>query len=157
MADGNSTITPHIPGVGRIMITNHGTHPPELYAQMLSEQLVSVGNAVVGKRRQTALAMQAKIADAMEVHHKSIRDDEHAALQARVDHHETEAHPDHNADRAQAAMADVVEAAKGTEWEMQFADPVFQEQAHAEIARHFATHQHVERSHHRDQLQKKGV
>lgn len=136
----NSRVTPHVEGVGRLMITNHGTHPPEFWAQVTAEQVAPIGPDVTGHRRIAALVVQSRIMEALEAHHTAL----HAAEQAGTS--QLAAHPDLVADEAEAALRDVVAAAAGSEWEAHFARPEVQATARDEIARMFASHQHVERS-----------
>lgn len=145
----NSRITPLVPGAGRLMITDHGTHPPELWAQATAEQLLSFGPSVTGARLRAARVLQSKIEEALEVHHKTINDEELTALSADDSHHERSANPEHNIDRANQALLDIVALAQGTEWAEVFNDPDSQAKMHFELARMFASHQDVERSHFR--------
>lgn len=199
--NSNSRITPHIPKVGRIMITDHGTHPPEFWAQVSAEQICPISDNVTGARRIAALKLQAEIAVALEAHHTSLHEEEHAALAADSTYHLEEVHPDNCVDLADKALADIQAAAVGTEWQEHFnfvmEEPDWLEDylakveevgeahidqavkdglitpltpaqqdtktrfdryllIHQEVARMFASHQHVERSHYRDQINKEG-
>jgi len=50
-AERKSSLTPHFESGGRVMITNGGPHPPELWAQATAEHVIQIGEG--GGRRAT--------------------------------------------------------------------------------------------------------
>ena len=180
----SSRITPYAPGAARVMITDGGPHPADFWAQVTAEHIAPVADSVTGHRRAAALALQAKIAQALEPHHTKVQELERSNLKANPDHHKLEPDPQPHLDDA---IATISQAAKGTEWEKhfdfslgapawlkQYEDDIAQkgedhvpltaeQRAHLtqhrrhqvmrqEIATHFATVQHIEKSWHADRL-----
>jgi 23S rRNA U2552 (ribose-2'-O)-methylase RlmE/FtsJ len=154
---GQSRITPNSPGFGRIMITDNGSHPPEFWAQVTAEQIAPIAEDMTGARRFAALSLQAKIAEALIPHHEKVQADESTRLTADARHKDREVHLDQiDSAHLDEVISDIVEAATGTEWEDHFKDAAVQKQIRFEIARHFASVQHVARSWHRTNLLNKG-
>lgn len=141
-----SSITPHMPNVGRIMITNGGPHPAEFWAQVTAEQIAPISDTMTGSRRIAALQLQAKIQMALEPHHTKVQDSEHLSLTINPSYAVAPLTPETNAD---IAVRDVVAAARGTEWEKHFADDAVQAQIRSEIVRHFADVQSIARQWHK--------
>ena len=132
---------------GRVMITNNGPHPPDVWAQASAEHICPIGPDVTGERRIAALVLQAAIQTALEKHHAQVMQDEKSKLVANparmleaVD----------GADYTNDAMAAIQVAAHGTDWEAHFVDPAVHDQVLTELERHFSTVQHIERSWHAD-------
>jgi hypothetical protein len=142
-----SRVSPYMPGGQRIMATDGGAHPPDVWAQVTAEQIAPVLPDMSGTQRKQALALQLKIADVLEPHHKRVQDDEKVKLTADTAH--IMAPPDPTAYLAKA-VADVVAAAVGSPWEANFQKPELQDLIGREIGSHFATAQHIEKSWHAD-------
>jgi hypothetical protein len=113
----SSFVTPHMPKVGRVMVTNHGTHPPELWAHVAAEQIAPISPDLTGARRRAAMALQTKIVEALEVHHGKVHADEAEKLAADPAHADAEPHSTPYLD---AIMSDIQNAAAGTDWQDHF-------------------------------------
>lgn len=109
-----SSISPHAEKVGRIMKTDGGAHPPEFWAQVTAEHIAPISDDMTGQRRFAALALQGKIAAALEPHHTKVQADEATKLKADSAHAHNPPNPEEYLDEALQALQD---AAKGTEWE----------------------------------------
>jgi hypothetical protein len=136
-----------MPGGQRIMATDGGSHPPDVWAQVTAEHIAPVLPDMSGNQRKLALALQLKIADVLEPHHKRVQDDEKGRLTADTAHIMVPPDPEAYLDKA---VADVVAAAAGSLWEANFQKPEFQSLIRLEIGTHFATAQHIEKSWHAD-------
>lgn len=125
----NSRFIPNPDGTnGGLMITNHGAHPPEFYAQVCAQHIAPINPDMTGKRRIAAVLLQAKIAEVLEPHHTD-------ACNLNLEHaHET----------LPELMGQIEEAAKGTEWEHQYqfvrTKPSWLDAYNAEVARFGAEH-----------------
>lgn len=142
-----SRVTPHVPGGARIMITDGGAHPPEFWAQVTAEHIAPISPDLTGHRRDAALRLQLEIQKALEPHHHKVQHHEKGKLAADPDHLMTDVDPEPHLEEA---MADILAAAKGTEWEGHFAKPEVLAAIRQEVGAHFATAQHIERSWHVD-------
>jgi hypothetical protein len=140
----SSRIGPHIEGVGRVMVTDHGAHPPEFWAQVTAEHIAPIADDVTGRRRIAALTLQAKIAEALEPHHAAVQADEADKLLSVEDHCDACVSPEAYIDDAMTAIRD---AAVGTEWEEQFstghAKPVWYDAREEEVYRVGADNAHL--------------
>lgn len=143
----NSTITPQVDGAGRVMITNGGPHPPDFWAQATAEHIAPIAPSMTGARRLAALALQARIQEALTPHHQAVQDTERGKIAADPERLLAPVDPEPHLD---AALAAIQAAAAGTEWEAHFRDPAVVETIRREIGIHFATAQHIERSWHAD-------
>jgi hypothetical protein len=140
-------VTPFAPGAGRVMITDHGPHPADAWAQITAEHIAPINPDMAGQRRTKALKLQMAIADALEPHHQAVQDAERARLGADAAHIMAPPDPEPHLD---AAVAAIRGAAQGTEWESHFAGPERLALIRREIGIHFATAQHIEKSWHAD-------
>jgi hypothetical protein len=147
MSDTKSMLTPHFEDGGRLMITNGGPHPPDLWAQATAEHIAPLGNDLTGKRRIAAMALQAKIIEVLEPHYTAAQEAERDHLVADEDRLLSEMNPPEHVDAAVRAVCD---AAKGTEWEAHFSQPDVIATIHEAMMHHFATAQHIERGWHID-------
>lgn len=147
MPDTNTRISPYVPGQGRIMVTDHGPHPADAWAQITAEHIAPIGKDVTGHRRLKALELQAKIALAIEPHHQKVQNDEGIKLGVDTAHVMNPVDPSEHLDAAVKAIQD---AAVGTEWEGHFKDPERVALIRQEVASHVATIQHIEKSWHAD-------
>lgn len=133
--------------MARILVTNGGSHPPEKWAMTTAEQVFDIGSSVAGDRLIQAQKLQLAIAEALMPHYSQAQDDETSRLAEDAKNvlssHSVDAYLD-------AAMKDVVGAAKGTMWESHFADPDVQAAAREVIGSNFTTAMHVERLWHAD-------
>lgn len=140
-------ISPQVDGAGRVMITNGGPHPPDFWAQATAEHIAPIAPTMTGSRRLDALALQARIQGALTPHHDAVQQAERAAIAADPNRLMAGYDPEQHVDEALAA---VVAASVGTEWEAHFHDPAVVDVIRREIGAHFATAQHIERSWHAD-------
>lgn len=148
-----SRITPYTPNAVRIMITDGGPHPADFWAQVTAEHIAPIKEDMTGARHAAALRLQAKIAEALEPHHARVQENEKAKCTNDAAHHLLAVEPEvHAGADANLAIADIVAAAAGTEWEAHFKDAAVQAEIREEVKRHFATAQHIERSWHADRL-----
>ncbi len=142
-----STISPYVPGAGRVMITNGGPHPPHTWAQATAEHIAPIAPGLGGERYVAAMKLQLAIQAVLMPHHDKVQDHERVKLESDADHLMTDLDPSPHLDEAVSA---VVEAAKGTPWEEHFGRDDVQAAIRQEISNHFATSQHIERSWHVD-------
>lgn len=113
MRTPQTRVTPHMPGAPRLMVTDHGTHPADAWAQVTAEHIAPLGPS----RRTSAMVMQAKIAEVLVPHHEAIAGSEREQLAA--DPSRLTAAFDTGA-TVDAALGDIEAAAAGTEWEGHF-------------------------------------
>lgn len=129
-----------------ILKTDGGDHSPKQWAYATASRLLEVDPNVVDDRFLAASELQLAITRALIKHHTDAADSEHAGLAADADAHlqtdiDVQAHVD-------AAFADIMNAAKGTEWESQFAAPEMQEQIRVLLERDFSHNKHLKREWH---------
>lgn len=144
---GGTRITPHQPGGARIMITDGGPHPHHAWAQVTAEHVAPIGPNLAGERYVAALKLQLAIVDALLTHHQAVQNGERAKLADSHDHLLTELAPEPH---VAPAVAAIQAAASGTEWDAHFQRPEVVQLIGNEIATHYATMQHIERSWHVD-------
>ena len=107
-----------------------------------------LGRQPLTPRKNAALRLQATIADLLGPHHQGVHDAERGGLAASGSDHLLTAF---DADvHAPAALATIVGAAKGTEWEAHFADPTVQAIITDTVRNHFNTSAMIERLWHAD-------
>lgn len=141
-----SRVTPNV-GAGRIMTTDGGPHPPELWAQVIVDDIVTLGPNLDPDREPAALRLRADLIEALSPLFKNAIDGERRALAANSAHMLAEHDTDKSAGELVAA---IIKAVKGSLWETLFEDQEARE-AMKEIAmRHMGTVQHIERSWHAD-------
>lgn len=144
-------ISDFVPNVGRIMVTDGGPHPAGAWAQVTAQHIAPIAPDMTGARYVAATRLQLAIADALEPHHSVVQAAERAALDAVGHAHlSTPLDPEPHLDDALRA---IVAAAKGTEWEAHFGDPAVLAAIRHELAVHFRSSMHVERSWHVDRHQ----
>ena len=129
-----------------ILITNGGAHPPEKWAVATAEIIFPTDNVRDSNRLLQAKKLQFAIADALVPHHTDVQTAEKGKLATLGDAHLDTPHDPLEA--AQKALADIVALAKGTPWELHFADAAVQAEIVQEIGNHFATAEHIERQWH---------
>ena len=132
--------------ISNVLVTNGGQHSPETWALGTARHLTPFGDNLSGQRELAAQALQTRIAEALVPHHGASQDAERDALAAKGADRYAEPH-DH-AEAADKALSAVVDAAKGTPWEAQFASSEWQAVARGEIAKHFETAAREEREWH---------
>lgn len=142
-----TTISPHVPRTGRIMITNGGAHPPEAWAQVTAEHIAPLGPDLIGQRYREALEVQGRIASALESVYSGVQTTEQAALANNSSHLSAPPDPTPHLDGAIAAVRNAV---KGSAWESQFATSEAEAFLRREIGTHIATAQYIEKSWHAD-------
>jgi hypothetical protein len=100
---------------GMVMVTSHGEHPPELYAEAAARQLAPLGDGLTGARLRAAQDFQNKIATVLEKHHNDLHSKEASLLSTRgMVHADAEVKMEDT--EVEAAMAEISAAVKGTEW-----------------------------------------
>lgn len=129
-----------------ILKTDGGEHSPKQWAFATASRLIEVDSNVIDDRFLAAQDLQLAITRALIQHHTDVQDTEHAALTANADEHlqteiDVQAHVD-------AAFADVIAAAKGTEWESLFQDPATQANIRQLLAGDFHTAKKIKREWH---------
>jgi hypothetical protein len=149
LPDGPLThsLSPYVEGTGRVMITNGGAHPPELWAQATAQHIAPINPKLSGRRYSAALELQLAIAAALEPHHGNVQTIEKGKLTADPAHLLTDLDPEPHLDDV---IKVILAIAKGTEWEAHFARADVQAAIRLEVGVHFATSQHIERSWHVD-------
>lgn len=137
-----------------ILITDGGPHSPEVWAECTASHILQIGEHVAGERLAGARKLESAIIDILEGHHTTVQEGERAQLKANnapVDNTVTPFSPEEH-----ICIADIIQqicdAAKGTEWESHFADPVVQAYIDEVLRQHFATNIDIERQWHLDRL-----
>jgi hypothetical protein len=98
--------------------TDHGAHPPEKWALATAHNLVLIAPNSDMLIQRAASELQFKVADALVKHYRNLQEAEAGALALHGDDHL--ATPIDPLPYVDAALADVVAAAKGTSWEEKF-------------------------------------
>lgn len=129
-----------------VLVTNGGEHSPKQWAYGTASRLVNVDSSVIDDRFIEAEEMRLAVTKVLMKHHADVQDSEHAALAANADAHlQTDIDAQGHVD---AAMADILEAAKGTRWETQFSDPETQPQIRQLLETDFRTSKQHKREWH---------
>ncbi len=142
-----SSVSPLLESGGRVMITNGGPHPAERWAQGTAEHIIQIPSSIVGERLIAAQEFRQRVQRALVPHHAGVQQNEREKLLADIEHLLKPLDPEPFLD---AVLREVQDAAKGTEWEAAFAEPDRLAAIRHEIAIHFRTVQHIERSWHAD-------
>lgn len=142
-----SYLTPHFEDGGRLMITNNGPHPAELWAQATAEHIAPIAPEVTGKRRIAAMALQAAIMEALQPHYDDAQSKERDKLTADTDYVMSDLDA---SDHVKAAVTSIQGAAKDTDWEAHFQRPEVVDMISGIMMTHFHTAQMVERGWHID-------
>lgn len=147
LAIGDTAVSAYQPQTGRIMATNGGPHPPDAWAHVTAQHIAPVDPNTTGARHTAALKLQIAIAEALLPHHTNVQAVERGKLQTINAHLATalDATPHLN-----DAILAVQAAAKGTPWEDHFQQPDVVALIRQELACHFMSVQHIERSWHVD-------
>ncbi len=140
-----SRISAFLPDGGRVMITDHGPHPPDLWAQATGEHIVRIGDDVTGTRLLAARALQERVIGVLVSHHDAVQQDERGQLAASPAQFQAELD---RTSRVDEIIPEIQAAAAGTEWAAHFADPDIVTMLKQEIGRHFATSRDIERGWH---------
>lgn len=130
-----------------VLITNGGPHSAEDWAMATARHVVIIGEGMQADKSILALKLQATVAEVLVKHYAALQDAEKQKLAADSAHLET---PLEAEAEANAAIADIAEASKGTPFEAHFADAEVQNAMRYVIASHFMTAQDIERSWHLD-------
>lgn len=142
-----SSVSPYSSDSARVMITNGGPHPAELWAQVSAEHIAPVSNTLIGHRRAAALELQSKIAKVFEKHYQDIQEIEKQKLRESQAHVLTDlSHAPH----IEQMIADIQAVAIGTEWEKHFTHDGVLALLDQELGTHIRTVKHIERSWHID-------
>jgi hypothetical protein len=133
-----------------VLITNGGPHSAAKWAEATASHIVDIADHVSGERRGAAIKLQAAIIDILEGHHVCIQDGERAAIKEhkhdRLNH---DVDPEHHV-TVEHVVNDIIAAAKGTEWESDFANPDMAGHLTVLLNQHFSTSINIERSWHAD-------
>lgn len=137
-----------------VMITNHGTHPPEKWAVRTAEMLTPIDPNIDPKREIAALKLRAAIADVLIPHHGKVQSTEKDHLARKgVNHLHDGLLPNGAVDASEHvedAVDDIILCAKGTPWEEQFNQPGYRESIAGLVHSHFSTAMDIERQWHVD-------
>lgn len=143
----DSYVTPFFDNGGRLMVTNNGNHPPDLWAQVIAEHIAPINNEMTGHRRISALTLQSKIQNGLEEFCKTIQAVEQTNLTASEAHLLSELDASMHLD---SAVKLVQELAKDTDWENHFNNDDVVSMIKGIMDTHFRTMQFIERSWHVD-------
>lgn len=119
-----------------ILKTDGGEHTPKQWAYATATRLIEVDvSQGIDDRFFAAQELQLAITRVLIKHHTEVQEVEQSALNADADGHlqkeiEVQSHVD-------AAFAEIIEAAKGTPWEAQFAEPEKQAQIRILLTKDF--------------------
>src|SRR5690348_2569642 len=141
-----SRVTPHV-GSGRIMVTDGGQHPGEMWAQLIVDEMYSLSPDLDKPQVAAALRMRADMIEKlspyfdklMEAERNQLNDD-YSRMVAGVD----------PAPHVDDMLKVVMDAAHGTRWEPMFNDSEIVMMIKQFLALHIATLLHGERSWHAD-------
>jgi hypothetical protein len=147
IASGETTITPYVPGAGRVMITDGGPHSAGAWAQVTAQHIAPLNPNLGGSRYIQALKLQSAIAEALTPHHAKVQSDEREKLAKGHEHLLTELDADPHIN---AALDTITNAARDSEWEAHFSSDEVQRAIRHELGVHFRSVQHIERSWHID-------
>lgn len=133
----------------RVLITNDAAnHSPADWAAATADRLVQVGPHASATIRSAGMRLEARIIDILAPHHQTVQNAERELLTNKGDPHFDADHFEAHQDTAEAAVADIVAAAKGTPFETVFASEAGQQAIRETIASHFATSANIERQWH---------
>jgi hypothetical protein len=128
------------------MVTNGGPHSAAKWSEATASHIVEIGEHLAGEKRSGAIKLQARIVDIMERHHLAVQTVERDKMKkdaARVGL--PTVNPRDNTD-IDAAVSEIVAAAKGTPWEADFDKPEAATHMRDLLTRHLRTNMHIERS-----------
>ena len=122
-------------------------HTPEKLAMVTARQLFDFDpNTLDSAKLAPAQKLLAAIQEALIPHHAKVQSTEREILKEKGSAHLDTPHDPLAA--AQAALADIQAAAKGTPWESEFQNPEIVSGMTQVIGNWFATSQHIERQYH---------
>lgn len=125
-----------------VLITHNSTHhPPETWAVTTAGQIVSVDNDTAPEKKIPGLALQAKIAEALQPFYQKVMDAEHAAIQASKARVHAGYEDVHNF--IDEGMQAVKQAATGSPFEQELMAKA--EQIREVLGSHIATIMHIHR------------
>jgi hypothetical protein len=135
-----------------IMITNGGPHPADKWAEQTAERIVDIIQVeATSPVYDAALAAKAAFKDAiaagLELHHDDAQTHERGQLDLGGERLNHDLDPTAHLD---AAVQAVLDAAKGTMFELHFAKPQVRDFVRSTVGSHLATVMHIERSWHAD-------
>lgn len=142
-----SRLTPSVAGAGRIMITDGGSHPAELWAQMVVDDICQLGPNLDPKQQAAALRMQADMMEALTPLFELLLTQERDALHGDLARIASGVDPAPHLDDCLKA---VLGAAAGTRWEPLFSDDENVMKLRQLLGQHIASLMHTERSWHAD-------
>lgn len=131
-----------------ILKTDGGSHTPEQWAMATAMTVLPIDPKVVDSRLLAAQKLQVRIAEVLVPHHAHVQTTEQSELAVKGDARLAE--PPGHPDVVDTAMAEIVDAAKGSEWEAHLADPEVQAEMRRLLHEHFVSAQLIERSWHQD-------
>lgn len=129
-----------------VLITNHGPHSPEKWADATASMIFPVDPNVEGDRLLAARRVQMKITEALVPHHEKMQSREREHLGGDGDKRMFA--PYDGKDHADEAMSGVIDALKGTPWEEKASNEEWLNIVRNLITQHFNDAQHIERSWH---------
>ena len=133
-----------------ILVTNGGPHSADKWAEATASHIVDIADHIAGEKRGAAIKLQAAIIDLLTAHHTAVQVGERNSLQT-VGHSRLQA-PIEPADHLaiDQTVAEIVAAAQGTPWQVEFNTPEINDHLRALLKQHFSTSMHIERSWHAD-------
>ena len=137
-----------------VLITNGGPHSAEKWAECTASHIMQISDHVAGERLAGARKLELAILTILEGHHTTVQTGEQTAL-ATLKAKETDARLNAAPDASEhldvdAAVAEIVAAAAGTEFEPHFALPETQTYIKDLLVQHFNTNIDIARQWHAD-------
>lgn len=132
------------------MVTNGGSHSAEKWAEQTSGYIVNIAESIATEKRGAAIKLQAAVIDILEDHHGTVQNGERDKIaehgHARLQHDMT---PDDHLD-IDDAVTEIIAAAAGTHWEVDFNKPEFAASLKLLLVDHYTSNAFIERSWHAD-------
>ncbi|BCP53773.1 hypothetical protein K32_23900 [Kaistia sp. 32K] len=123
----------------RILISEDGPHSAEQWAEVTASQIVSL-EATAGV---PARKFELKVIEILEQHHAAVQVHERGKI--KTEKHGRCGNAPDPSEHIEAALAEIVEAAKGTPFEAHFAKANVQAYLTNVLGQHFATSMQIER------------
>src|SRR3954468_4343510 len=100
----------------RVLATNGGPHPPELWAQATCEDLIPI-DGIPQQYQEAGLDLRSKLIDVLAAYHTQTQEEERRLLEADAAKQLASKLPDRSDADFQALMDEIQDTAKGTPWE----------------------------------------
>jgi hypothetical protein len=128
----------------KVMITAEGKHPPEKWAELISDEIVDISADAEETKMKEAMNFKGEIAAALVKHVRAMTDHEQEQIQAG--NHDLDL-PYETEDYAADVVDEICGLAKGKSFEAHFQKPDIQVRLSACINRNFKSAKLVERHH----------